>query len=97
MDRNNWKTRMLLPLGLLAAAYAAAGVEEDGRAPFTLEASQIRCWQYGELIFAEDGWNSVESSQAKKVFRLKPRKPSGQALYLLDLEHSTCLLKVEGP
>lgn len=72
-----------------------AGVQETDPKPYSLDAAQLRCWQNGELIFAEDGWKRPLSTDETRITRFEPTGRHRGVLYLIDLERATCLLKGE--
>lgn len=54
------------------------------------DVSQLRCWQYGKLIFEENGW-SAKIKESALVYEFVERGSS--KLYLMNFGNSTCLYR----
>lgn len=55
--------------------------------------SQIRCWQYGKLIFDERGWEQVNKQTKNNTIEYRHENNSNLKLNLISVGHSTCLFK----
>ena len=55
---------------------------------------QLRCWQYGKLLFEENHVEFVDA-KAKSGLELRRTQADHGQLYVLDTSNATCLMKAE--
>ena len=61
-------------------------------AAFENASTQLRCWQYGRLLFEEVDFEKEMLKGADKMLTFK-QKAKNQNLYLLELGSTTCMYK----
>lgn len=54
----------------------------------------IRCYQYGRLVYESSGVSLGDRSTGATT--LRPARPGGSTLQLLDLRHGLCILEQAG-
>ena len=84
-----------------AGAASAAGTAEprvlersDGRAEAQGRTYQLRCWQYGRLVFEENGVRFDLKDEGHRQ-RLRGTDRQGLAVILTDTSNATCLIRAE--
>lgn len=55
-------------------------------------AYQIRCWQYGKLVFEENDL-AIDLGKSDYATKLRGTDRKGSALYVADTKNATCLIK----
>ena len=58
-----------------------------------LASSQLRCWQYGKLIFEETGWIIDQSRSDRERMVLVKATNRSETLFLSGANNSTCLYR----
>lgn len=93
----NKTTAIIAVLCLLLSAPLYAGVSTDNQksdakdSQDDLRHSQLRCWQYGKLIFEVTGW--VASENKNNEMRLHKADNKSEQLYLTGMDNATCLYR----
>jgi hypothetical protein len=72
---------------------ASAPVARGARAVAVKPAGgyQIRCWQYGRLLFEEN--HVALTDMARYGLRIGGTDTHGRPLYVADTQHATCLIR----
>jgi hypothetical protein len=87
---------LLLPsLGALGGATVdpvpvAPRPTETERLPLPVDGWQIRCWQYGRLLFEE---NRVRLPADRAGLRLSGLDRHGRPMYVVETANATCLVR----
>ncbi len=53
--------------------------------------SQLRCWQYGKLIFDEKDWDQLNKNTSRNTIVYRHKINSVTKLFLMNVGTSTCL------
>lgn len=90
----------LIACAMLASSTAVAGVvgpntnsNNDVKPEVDSQNYQLRCYQYGKLIFAENGWSGINVTSENALMAFNNVENGRDRLYLLDLENATCLYR----
>lgn len=93
-----------LLVGLLAALAAAASAgtiaavstlpaRDGASAPSRVDDRyQIRCWQFGRLLFEENGI-TLTAAGARYALKLTATDRNGRPLYVAETDNATCLIR----
>jgi len=94
-DRGDLRTEARLE----TAAQGEAARRGDAKGP--ARGYQLRCWQYGRLVFEENGVRldpndgARDASAAGGRQRLRVRDREGQPIIVTETANATCLLRAE--
>ncbi len=94
----------LVPLGvaalcLVASALLFAGATRSDAPPTVVRAGpqesegyQVRCWQYGQLLFEENNLD-VSDATIRRSFSFQRSRGTASPVYLFETRNATCLAK----
>lgn len=57
---------------------------------------QLRCWQYGRLLF-EEYLTELPPDWAERAVKIRGKDRSSAAVYVADTPNATCLLRAADP
>lgn len=83
---------LIASTGLTQAALADIK-KGNGEKPPAEQASQLRCWQNGKLLFDESDWDSKQLDSLKTAIKFRQGKDSKKDAYVINFDETVCLFK----